>query len=377
MIPPQRQPGEFNSKTDQTEAEQNGAPETLYTTDFADEEWPLERELNSFFNLEREELPPLYAQTMLSEQGPWAAPSRLEEQLVSRIFDQLQLPYQPESRQRRKPHQKPRRKRALRYLPRALGLGSALIGGMLGVLMLLAPLAQQVSLLLSQDGISAYASSLSTLALTTYLSPRQTQEAVPFSVSWLGANPMNYTFDSLVLHMGQSWSDGPVVELQYGHTDARVGYGRLTLREFRPANGATAIEVADPSAVQQTQVGHQSGTFIYGQWTHQNGELLWDAGAQVQLFYQANGLVFWFTADQRDAASLETFTTLINSLRTLYLGPANPRLPELSQPPRAIQADPLAPAAVSKQINQVQVGVSADTSATAYIALGLPPDDGR
>ncbi len=374
MIPPQNQPNRSNPRPGEQEAEQVSEPETRNSSDFLEEEWSLERELNHYFSPEREELPPLYIQTMLSEQGDWMVPAKLEARLTERVFQALQLPSQPAQPQQTRP----RLARQLAYLPRTLGISSAFLTGMMALLMIITPLAQQVSQLLSQTGFPGYGSAaLSSLALTHYLSPRQTQAAINFPVYWLGKNPINYNFESLLLHMNQSWSDGPVVEVQYGHTDARIGYGRLTIREFRPAGGHTALEVVDPYAWEQAQVGDQPGIIVIGQWTHQNGELLWDADSQVQLFYQENGIVFWLTADQRDEATMQGLVSLTSLFRELYLGAPNPHLPELSQPPRAIQAEPLLPAAVGKQIDQIPVGISTTTDAIVYLALGQPPNDSR
>ncbi len=379
MIPPQNPSNQSNPQTREQNAERVSEQKTRPPGDLLEEERALERELNHYFSLEREELPPLYIQTMLSEHGgDWMIPPKLEDRLTDRVFQTLQLPRQSFISRPVKPHKKTYRYQHLRYLPRALGIGAAFVAGMMALLTILAPLAQQISQLVSQAGFSGYeGGSLSSLALTQYLSPRQTQAAVNFPVYWLGKSPVNYTYESLLLHMSQSWSDGPVVELQYGHTDAHIGYGRLTIYEFRPAGGKTALEVVAPHAVERTMVGNQPGVIVHGHWTYQNGDLLWDSGTQVQLFYQVDDIVFWFIADQRDAATPKAFLHLTSLLRELYLGMPNPHLPELPQPPRAIVAEPLMPAAVGELIDQVPVGTSSDRSSMVYLALGQPPDGSR
>lgn len=373
MIPRQKQPDESNLCPESATPAQADTQQRADATDFLAEEWALERELNAFFDPQGENLPPLFVQTLMSERSNWTIPPGLEQRLVYRVFRRLELP-QPTARQ---PAQPPAQQapgyHPLRHLPRVIGLGATL-GLVLLLVIFLPALGQEANLFMVQaqlPGSSYSGVTRSSLALNQYLSPRQTAGTVPFSIFWLDRNPLNYTYQSLLLHMGQSWSDGPVVELQYGHSDPRIGYGRLIIREFRPAHGDTSLEVVDPSAAQTVQLGDTSAVYINGQWVQENGETFWQSGYQTQLLYQApDGLVFWLIADARDEATLQSFTTLIQALQPLYLGPPRPNLPELSDLPQAEGAAPLLPVVPGTLVSQLLVGTSADLSATVYIALG-------
>src|SRR5581483_11196497 len=135
-----------------------------------------------------------------------------------------------------------------------------------------------------------------------YLSLDAVRDAVPFRVSWLGMKPTNYQFQGLVLHMGQPWADGPVVEIQYESTKADAAFGQLLVREFRPAVGATVLQVVAQGAAHPMQVADQQAIYIDGQWVRHRQAIIWQYGTRAELLYQEDGVIFWITADQRDGA---------------------------------------------------------------------------
>lgn len=378
MIPRRKQPDESHLSPDAPASEQEDTQERSDAADFQAEDWALERELNTFFNPQGENLPPLFVQTLMSERSNWTIPPGLEERLVSRVFRRLHLPEPAPRAPEPPPAQKLPGYYRLRYLPRTIGLGATLGIALLLLLIFLPALGQEADIFLAQVRLpgSAYSGiTRSSLALTQYLSPRQTAEEVPFSIFWLDRNPGNYTYQSLLLHIGQPWSDGPVVELQYGHSDPRIGYGRLIIREFHPAHGDIPLEVVDPHAAQIVQLGDTSAISINGQWVEEEGESIWQDGFQTQLLFQApDGLVFWIIADARDIATFQSFEALIGSLQPLYLGPPRPNLPELNDLPQAEAVAPLSPVVPGTVIGQMLVGTSADLRATVYVALGFLPD---
>ena len=379
MIPRHHQPDEeLHLCADPPAGEQEETREGSDAVGFLQEDQELERELNTFFNLQGENLPPLFVQTLMSERNTWTIPAGLEERLVYRVFRRLELPLPASHKQKQGPGQKPPGYHPLWHLPRALGLGATLGLALLLLVIFLPALGQEANIFIVQGQLSTTAYSgipRSSLALTQYLSPRQTEESVPFSIYWLDRNPLNYTYQSLLLHMGQPWSDGPVVELRYGHGDPRIGYGYLVIREFRPARGDTPLEVVDPTSAQMAQLGDTSVVYVNGQWVQENGETFWQMGFQTQLLYQApDGLVFWLIADARDEATFSSFEALLQLLQPLYQGPPRTNLPELSDLPQAEAAAALPPVVAGMVVGQILVGTSADLSATVYIALGSLPD---
>jgi hypothetical protein len=232
-------------------------------------------------------------------------------------------------------------------------------------------------LLLGNTGVQVAPSyphqAINDLVLTQYLSLRQAEESVPFQSFWLGESQGGYQYQSLLLHMGQQWADGPVVEVQYRLPQA-TGTGLLSMREFLPSPGSTVLLVVAEHAAQQVQVAGQPAIYINGRWVRHQGELTWEYGTQAELLYQANGLIFWMTADQRDGATPASLEALAAALKVLYMGAPRVHLPELSAPPRAQAAAALSDASLGEVVALVPAGASPQTGAAVYIALGQPPD---
>ncbi len=73
MRPQSPQPNDINPD----EGAQGQEEDALFELDFLADELSFARELNSLFNLEQEELPPLFVQTLHNEQADLMAPARL------------------------------------------------------------------------------------------------------------------------------------------------------------------------------------------------------------------------------------------------------------------------------------------------------------
>ncbi len=379
MRPQSPQPNDINPD----EGAQGQEEDALFELDFLADELSFARELNSLFNLEQEELPPLFVQTLHNEQADLMAPARLEQRLRYRVFRKLQLPQRPITQELSRPEQPPQRWRSLRARSRILSLGALIATVMISLLAfgpsVIANL-QLVAISTPNQTAPGYieGGNVSGLIPTQYLSLRQTEDSIPFDAYWLGKAPGNYDYQSLLLHTGQDWSDGPVVELQYGHLDPRFGYGRLILREFRPtANTITTLQTVPPEAAQTVQVTDDiEGIYIQGRWEYVNGENAWAYDTEAQLLYQAKGLVFWITVDLRDETTSARLINLVNTaMQQLYLGPPRPHLPELHSPPLAQSAPALSKQIMNSREQPMVVAYFPDTSSTVYIALSETPGD--
>src|ERR1700704_3079809 len=64
-----------------------------FPDDFSEEDFDFARELNTIFSLDREEMPPLFVQTLLASQDPRLQPveSGFEKKTYVRVFRKLQL----------------------------------------------------------------------------------------------------------------------------------------------------------------------------------------------------------------------------------------------------------------------------------------------
>ncbi len=349
----------------------------LSPADFSAEDLRLARALNEVFDLEQEDLPPLFLQTMT---GPrvWAAPEGLERRVRDHVFEQLDLsrPHvaQPKSETRRSTLE-PRR----RHVPRTIGLSTVFALVLLSLVAVAPSFAHGVRLLLRQSGVQL-APTYPTQTVfyqtqTQYLSLREAHEVVPFDIYWLGSTHARYKYQSLLLHVGQSWADGPVVEFQYGLETASPGNGRLVVREFRPVSGSTVLLVVDQQSVQVLQVAGHRVIYIDGRWVQHGQETIWQYGTRAELVYEDHGMIFWITADQRDGASRDWLSNVVTSLEKLYLIQPRLRMPEATTISSIEWASALPSADVGEVVAQIPAGASPTTGAAVYVALGQPPEE--
>jgi len=411
MIPRSKQPNEFNYFSDaddgseewqtdkrfsadakrdepsqawrQQEGTGGGIPVTeggrKSPADFSADELALARDLQALFPLEQEQLPPYYIQTLTQAERALGTPTGLEQRVTYRVFRRLSLPRRLFGGAGTPPLEAPRGVTLLGRAPRKVALSLVLALTLLSLVTVAPSFAQGVRMLLGQTGVQVAPHyphpTLAVQDQVQYLSLREVRQAVPFPVYWLGLNPGSYQYQELVLHMGQPWAEGPVVELQYTHTDPSVGYGRLIVREFRPAAGATVLQVVASGAWHPAQVGAQPAIYIDGQWVQQRQGVVWQYGTQAELLYQAYGLVFWITADQRDGANVALLEQWAQALDRLYLVQPRSHLLDLSMPPHAQLAAALSSAQLGEVVALLPAGVSTETGSAVYIALGAPPDD--
>ena len=346
-------------------------------SDFSAEELALARTLNHLFAVEREELPPLFIQTLTGDAQHATAPGGLIQRVTAHTFGRLRLPH-------RLPHEEGEQTRLRGFrgskrLPRAVGLSTVLALLLLSVLAVAPAFANGLRLLLPNTGVqiaSGYpGQAMTDLVLTQYLSLPQVQKSVPFQTYWLGKAKADYHYDAFLLHMGQQWADGPVVEVQYRLSQSS-GTGLLSVREFRPVAGNTVLLVVAPGAAQFVQVNGQQAIYINGRWVQHHGVLTWEPGTQVELLYQTAGLVFWITADQRDGATSTSLEMMAASLEQLYLEMPPANVPEVPMPPHAQIAPALAGASLGEVVTLLPTGASSNPGSQVYVALGQPPDTG-
>ena len=347
--------------------------------DFSSEELSLARDLNHCFDLEQEDLPPGFVQTLCAEASVWAAPSGLTPRVTYRVFRRLHLPRHLFGHDHPTSAAGPRGFRRPGRLPRTLGLSTVLALLLLSLVTAAPSFAQGMRFLLGRTGVVVVPSypkpAVAPMVLTKHLPLQAAQAAVPFPIYWLGNAPAGYSYQSLLLHMGQAWADGPVVELQYQSTDPAQGNGRLVVREFRPASGAMVLQVVAQGATYPAQVGEAPALFIDGRWVNAREGVIWASGTQAELLYEAHGLIFWITSNQQAGETMTSLEQVAGVLEPLYLRVLHPTVPELQPPSQAEVADALAQPALGEVVSLIPAGASPEPGAAVYIALGSPPDD--
>lgn len=351
----------------------------LSPPDFSAEELALARDLHGLFPLEQEQLPPRFVQTLTAQPRVYGAPTGLAQRVVYRVFRRLGLPRKLFSDGTLAPARGPRGFISLERAPQKVALSTLLALVLLSLVTVAPSFAQGLRLLLGQTGVQVVPHYPQPMYVPQvqeqYLSLQAVRDAVPFRVSWLGSAPDTYQFQGLIVHIGQPWADGPVVELQYANVESETGFGQLIVREFRPTAGAMVLQVVAQGAAHVVQVGAQQAIYIDGQWVRQRQAIVWEYGTGAELIYQADGVIFWITADQRDGVGESTLAALAQQLEPLYMGTVTRMLPDVSLPTNAQVASALSSASLGEVIALIPAGVSPETGAAVYIALGSPADD--
>lgn len=344
--------------------------------DFSAEDLRLARALNDVFDLEQEDLPPLFFQTMTSPRV-WAAPEGLEQRMRHQVFERLALAHPDAAPPKTEARRVPVNLR-LHPKPRTLGFSTVFALLLLSLVAVAPSFAHGVRLLLGQSGVQLTptypAQTVTVKVQTQYLSLHEAHEFVPFDIYWLGTQHDQYNYLSLLLHMGQTWADGPVVEFQYSLERLSPGTGRLVVREFRPAGDSTVLLVVDQQSVQVMNVAGHRVIYIDGRWVQHGQETIWQYGTRAEVVYEDHGLIFWITADQRDGASREWLSNVISSLEKLYLTQPRIRMPEMATISNIEWASALPSADVGEVVAQIPAGASPETGAAVYVALGQPPE---
>ncbi len=351
----------------------------LSPPDFSAEELALARDLHDLFPLEQEQLPPRFVQTLATQQKGYDAPTGLSQRVVYRVFRRLGLPRRLFNDDVPTPARGPRGFISLERAPQKVALSTLLALVLLSLVTVAPSFAQGLRLLLGQTGVQVVPHYPQPMYVPQvqeqYLSLQAVRDSVPFHVSWLGSAPATYQFQGLIVHIGQPWADGPVVELQYANAELESGFGQLIVREFRPAAGATVLQVVAQDAAHMVRVGKRQAIYIDGQWVRQRQAIVWEYGTGAELIYQANGVIFWITGDQRDGVGESTLVTLAQQLEPLYMGTIPRMDPDVLMPTSAQVASPLSSANLGEVIALIPAGVSPETGAAVYIALGSPADD--
>ncbi len=352
----------------------------LSPDDFSADDLALARDLHHLFPLEQEQLPPDFIQTLTTQSRAWAAPDGLAKRVNAQVFQRLQLSSHRLFRSAPSaPAEGPRGVMFLRRAPQRIALGTLLAVALLSLVTVAPSFAQGLRMLLGYTGVQMVPQYPQTTIVAPgqmqNLTPWAVQHVVPFTVSWLGPTPASYQFLGLVLHIGQPWADGPVVELQYAHGNPQTGFGPLIVREFRPKAKATVLQVVAQGAAHQAQIGNQQAIYIDGQWVQKHMAIVWEYGTRSELIYQSGGVIFWITADQRDGIGEAVLEDLARNLSPLYLGQMRRMLPEPVQPIDAQVASALSSASLGEVIALIPAGTSPETGAAVFIAEGSPLED--
>ncbi len=332
-----------------------------YPNDFSEAEEAFADALRGAFAFEYDAAPPDYAQTLLEDELRAPTPEGYEQKIAYQVLRRLDLP-------RRPLFERPTH-RFLGWTPPAWPDLSELRDGevvrraanyarrpLAGVLSLLAAVMISVLILASP----AFASGLQVLVAghtgaqetqgyptSTRVSPYDPDAGQQFTsvlnvktpISWLGSSANGYVYQGIRLYQPNNpdWSDGPVVDMQYGRPNGHGGQSVLDIREFMIAPQYAAVQQAvQAGSATQTTVNNLPAVYINGSWTphviYQNGSMAqvtttaaetysWVTGGRVELMFEENNVVFWIVGSPADGMNMQSLTHFAS-----LLAPMSPRL---------------------------------------------------
>jgi hypothetical protein len=310
--------------------------------DFSADDIAFAHELEEFFDLGREEMPPLFVQTLLepNDERLQTVEAGFEIKTRARVLRRLNLS-RCLSRSHTSPWQAlkstlPRRRTfsviatitllfmvlSMVYTAPAFAAGMSflLAGAHSGVVQVHdypGGLVSAQTRHARRSAASHPASSGETIGLV------QALQMLHFSMYWPQPNvmPDNYVLDDVYIYKDadQSWADGPIMELDYDYTfpgAAPHGTGRIAICEFKPMG--KVLQVVQLGSAHELKInpnGQASAVYVNGQWASINrSSHAWEYSGRSELIYEHNGIIFWIVGFQSDGVSSSTLTTIASSL---------------------------------------------------------------
>jgi len=307
--------------------------------DFSVDDVVFAHELDALFNVEKEEVPPLFAQTLLGPHSPQfqMAGDEFESKIRARVFRQLRL----QRRLFRSPS--PLQQIVPSFVPTRrviFALVSILLVIALSIIYTAPSFASGLSILFagSHSGVMQvqdYPGGLSTMEKSQRRESRDGSQSLR-KMSMVDAQqllhfplyspdpsslPDNYTLDTIYLYSqgDQTWADGPLVELDYDYTSPGVaphGSGRISICEFKPVGDI--LQVVQRGSTRELKInsdGNSSALYVDGQWTSLNDSAhTWSAGGRSELIYERDGVIFWIVGNQSDGIDGTVLSNIASSL---------------------------------------------------------------
>lgn len=310
------------------------AEEPYFPDDFSVEEAAFASELREFFALEREELPPLYTQTLLNEERLEVAEAGFEQKLIYRVMRRLRLQRAPLFEH----HYLTLAFAALRdslfrmTRPLAASLTTVMFLMALTVAISTPSFAAGVRILLGQTGVQQVPTYPANVRVpivpqTSTHQPLSFDPGMP--LSWLGSVSDNYLYQGVRLQDPTDFSQGPIVEMQYsmyGHTG---GTGVLDIREFQVNDKFSAVlQVIQDGSQSLVHVGDTPAVYVDGTWIARDvshrvmdgGDdrlhWQWQTGVRSELIFERDGVVFWIVGDQRDGMDKNELIRVASQLKS-------------------------------------------------------------
>src|SRR5579871_2372982 len=313
------------------------AEELSFPDDFSADEAAFAHDLRSIYAVERDEPPPLYAQTLLSCDHPEMTEAGFEQRVLYTVFGRLQLP-RPSLLD---PTPALTWARSVFHslgdsifaIPRRVAAVSGALMALMAMTMVIASpsFAQGLRILLGGTGVQQVASYPSQVSAPRHrVGPNGAEQPLgtpdPNSpVYWIGASYSGFSFAGIRELAQPTWAQGPLLDLTYvanstGHVSTDTP-AILNIREFQLANADSAV-LQDVQAGYATEVtaGDEQAVYVNGSWTdaldnaHLGAAAYWTPGQKSELILEYAGVIFWITGDQRYGVNEATLINVAQHL---------------------------------------------------------------
>jgi len=318
-----------------------------FPDDFSEEDFDFARELNTLFSLDREEMPPLFVQTLLASEDPRLQPveSGFEKKTYVRVFRKLRL--------------KRQLFRSRRFSVRAM-LNPLPVSRPLAVVVAACMLFMALTMVIVSPSFAAGWTYLwsgghsGVLVVDTYphvstssskathnsnnsqMTLIQAQAKLHFPMFWPQNIPSRYTQSDMYLYPGDpSWTDGPMIVLNFSYALPGLAPRQIAICEFKQQG--KVLQMVQQGAAHQMQIGRggsSSAIYVEGQWMQDStSSPSWVYTDRSELIYedQNSGVVFWIVGDKRDGIDSDALRTIANSLSLVDVNRSNPMGGPVSQ----------------------------------------------
>ena len=293
------------------------AEEPFFPDDFSVEEAAFASELRELFALEREELPPLYTQTLLDHERQVAPEVGFEQKLTYRVMRHLRLPRSPLFERQYLTMFLTALQESLFRMSRPLAASFTTVMFIMALTVAVSTptFAAGVRILLGQTGVQrvpAYPTYVRTSLPTNTADHHQLTFDPGMRLWWPGATADNYLYQGVRLQNSTEFSKGPIVEMQYTLDGLAKGTGVLDIREFQVSDKYSAVlQVIQDGSQSLVRVGDTPAVYIDGTWvvrdvnhhvmdSEEKFHWQWQTGVRSELIFERDGVVFWIVGDQRD-----------------------------------------------------------------------------
>src|SRR5579884_1649595 len=254
--------------------------------DFSEEEIEFAQELGALFSPEKEEIPPLFVQTLLDAENPRFQPVEhgFEHKTRARVFRRLKL--------RRRLFQTDRSSTGLFPVKRSV---AALVAAVMlfmvmtmvvtsnsfaaGMVYLFSGPHSGVVQMQNYPASARQSSSVqsSQAANPPRLSLLEMQQNLNFQIQWPSYLPDHYAVDSVNIYKGSEnvWTDGPIMQLVCTLSLPGVqphGSGNITVLELKPLGDGKVLQGIAINSSHQIKIGSngEPGLVVNGQWQNIN-----------------------------------------------------------------------------------------------------------